>query len=160
MIGLIIGLMIAIPIIWSYKLLKEPDFQLNIDELSIEDIDEMNGYEFENILKPLFETQGYKANITKGSGDYGADLVLSKNGERTVVQAKCYKSNIGVTAVQQIVAAIKYYNADDAIVVSNQFFTKQAKRLASINNVKLIDRVEIQELILKYNREVKRRSSI
>ncbi|MCL7748759.1 restriction endonuclease [Halalkalibacter alkaliphilus] len=46
--------------------------------------------------------------MTKGSGGYGADLVISKNGVKTVV-VKRYSSNIGVSAVQEIVATKPYH---------------------------------------------------
>jgi restriction system protein len=111
------------------------------------DIDRMDGLEFEKVLKPLFERQGYLAEVTQGSGDYGADLILRKGTKKYVVQAKRYSSNIGVSAVQQVVGAIKYYKASGAIVVTNQYFTQAAVNLAKSNRVKLIDREELAKMI-------------
>ncbi|WP_445669244.1 restriction endonuclease [Margalitia sp. FSL K6-0131] len=38
----------------------------------------MNSHEFKHFLAPLFKRLGYRAKVTKGSGDFGADLILSK----------------------------------------------------------------------------------
>ncbi len=111
------------------------------------DVDCMDGIEFEHFLKPLFEAKGYDAKVTQGSGDYGADLILTRKGKKTVVQAKCYSSNIGISAIQQAVAAIPYYHANNAMVVTNQYYTKQAKKLAKANRVQLIDRDELTDMI-------------
>jgi restriction system protein len=111
------------------------------------DIDRMDGLEFEKLLKPLFERQGYIAEVTQGSGDYGADLILWKGTKKYVVQAKRYSSNMGVSAVQQVVGAIKYYKASGAMVVTNQYFTPAAINLAKSNGVRLIDREALAEMV-------------
>lgn len=113
----------------------------------IEEIDKMNGIEFEHFLKPIFERKGYVTTVTQGSGDYGADLILRKGHKKYVVQAKRYSSNIGVGAVQQVVGAIRYYRASGAIVVTNQYFTPAAIELAKVNKVRLIDRNKLAEMI-------------
>ena len=46
-----------------------------------------------------------------------------------------------------MVAAIKYYNADSAIVITNSYFTKSAIKLAKVNNVELWDRDKLINLI-------------
>jgi restriction system protein len=117
--------------------------------IAIEEIDKMDGLQFEHYLKPIFERQGYVTSVTQGSGDYGADLILRKGHKKYVVQAKRYNSNIGVSAVQQVVGAIKYYRASGAIVVTNQYFTAAAIELANVNKVRLIDRDKLAEMIRK-----------
>jgi restriction system protein len=116
--------------------------------VNIREIDAMDGIAFEQYLKPVFERQGYFATVTQGSGDYGADLILRKGRKKYVVQAKRYSSNIGVSAVQQVVAAVKYYKAHGAIVVTNQYFTPAAVQLAKVNGVRLIDREKLAKMML------------
>lgn len=115
--------------------------------IDIREVDNMSGLEFEQFLKPIFERQGYMVNVTQGSGDYGADLLLRKGFKKYVLQAKRYSGNIGISAVQQVVAAVNYYNAQGAIVVTNQYFTKAAVQLAKANNVDLIDRERLGRMI-------------
>ncbi len=120
------------------------------ESISIEEIDELSGYEFEVFTKILFENMGYESENTKLSGDQGADLVLKKFGEITVVQAKRYNNKVTNSAIQEVVASIKHYNADKGAVITNNEFTDSAIELANSNNIELIDRTKLSELINKY----------
>lgn len=93
-----------------------------------------------------YKSIGYKVVDTPKSNDYGADLILEKNNRRYVLQAKRYKKAVGVSAIQEVVASKLYYNADGAIVATNNYFTKNAWDLAKANHVFLIDRTKLIEL--------------
>ncbi|AIK35470.1 restriction endonuclease family protein (plasmid) [Bacillus pseudomycoides] len=122
----------------------------------IQYIDKMDGYQFEVYLKALFRELGYHPEVTKRSCDYGVDVVL-KGKNRIVIQAKRYgvKNRVGIRAVQEVYAGKAYYKADEAWIVTNNAYTKQAEELAKACNVKLIDRVGLQHLINKVNPEQK-----
>lgn len=115
----------------------------------IKEVDAMSGEEFEQFLGQLFKRRGYKVSYTATSGDYGADLILKDRKDIIAVQAKRYSGTVGVKAVQEIIGAVKMYNATEAWVVTNSHFTKQAIKLANINDVYLVDREELIDLILK-----------
>jgi restriction system protein len=104
------------------------------------DIDQFGGETFEQYLQVLFTKLGYRVERTKFRGDYGGDLVLRKDGVRTVVQAKRWAKSVGVKAVQEAVAAKGYYDCSEAMVVTNSTFTRQAAHLARKNGVVLWDR--------------------
>ena len=93
---------------------------------------------------------GYESYNTKLSGDQGADLVLKKFGEITVVQAKRYNNKVTNSAIQEVVASIKHYNAHKGAVITNNEFTDSAIELANSNNIELIDRTKLSELINKH----------
>lgn len=109
-------------------------------------IDKMEGIEFENYLKIHFEKKGYQVKITPASNDYGADLILSKYGEKIAVQVKRYKGKIGNTAIQEVVASLGYYSAKKGMVITNSFFTANAIKLAEANNIELWDRNKLIEV--------------
>lgn len=115
----------------------------------IAEIDKMEGVQFEKYLGHLFRSQGYKAEVTQAAGDYGADLVLSKDGKKIVVQAKRYSKNVGLKAVQEVRGAVSHYGASAAWVVTNRDYTEQAYKLAKSNNVRLIGREELIEMLLQ-----------
>lgn len=115
--------------------------------VDITEIDAMSGYEFEDFLKAFFENQGYVAEVTQRSNDFGADLILRKGSKKFVVQAKRLNSKVGIRAVQEVVGAIKYYKAHEAMVVSNQYYSSAAIKLAKSNHVRLIDRDELIKMI-------------
>ncbi len=112
------------------------------------EIDQMSGREFEKRLEVLFRALGYQVDHTGQAGDYGADLVISKAGVRTVVQAKRWKKSVGVEAIQQAVAAKTMYHATAAMVVTNNRFTAQAQTLAESNGVELWDRQRLADKLL------------
>lgn len=125
-----------------------------IDILNISQIDNLSGVDFENLLKELFEKQGYVVSMTKKSHDYGADLVLKKQNKIAIVQAKCYSKNIGIKAVQEIISAKKHYNAEELFVVTNRYFSKDAIILASEHDVRLVDRDVLTKLVREYNPKI------
>lgn len=111
-------------------------------------IDNLSGLEFEEYLFNLFKNLGYEVESTPASNDYGADLIISKNSERIVVQAKRYNSIVGVSAIQEIVGAKSYYKANKCMVVTNNYFTPNAIELAKANNVELWDRDELIKMAI------------
>ena len=127
-----------------------------ISIFKISQIDTLSGVEFEQYLFLLFKKMGYKVSLTRASNDFGADLILSMGSERGVVQAKRYNSTVGVSAVQQAHSAKAHYGAEYAIVITNNYFSVEAKKLAKENSVTLIDRDGLQNLVTKYDITVDR----
>lgn len=109
----------------------------------IEQIDKMGGEDFERYLQHIFKKRGYTVKRTRYRGDYGADLVVAKGGLTTVIQAKRYKRNVGVKAVQEVLASKGYYRCQAAAVLTNSLYTQQARRLAKANDVILWDRNDL-----------------
>lgn len=124
-----------------------------IKKSGIQDIDQMDGFQFEYYLNELFKSNGYSSKVTKSRGDYGADLILKKNGSTIAVQAKRYSKAVGIKAIQEIAAARGFYKADKAWVVTNNTFTKHATTLAQSLGVELIDRDKLIKLVLNMNPE-------
>lgn len=106
----------------------------------IEDVDKMDGISFEKFLAALYGTFGYDVSLTRVTGDYGVDLILTKEEEKIIAQAKCYKNKVSLSAVQEIAAAKQFYKCNNAWVVTNNYFTAPAVSLAESNDVILIDR--------------------
>lgn len=113
----------------------------------IDDVDMMTGAEFENFVCTLYKKMGYNAYVTQTSGDQGLDVIAEKNGKRIGIQAKCYASTVGNSAIQEAVAGKSYYNCDRVVVVTNSSFTKSAISLANANNVVLWNRDILKEKI-------------
>lgn len=141
----------VIALIIGYTIVQAVQRKERLRKSGIDIIDKMDGIHFEHYLKELFLTQGYKVNVTKAAGDYGADLILKNDKDKILVQAKRYSKNVGIKAVQEIAGAKTYYEGTEAWVVTNSYFTKAAKELASKLGVKLIDREELITIILKMN---------
>lgn len=117
------------------------DFEYNLENknhnLTIPKYDSLNGLEFESFLKILFEALNYIVVQTKASGDQGADLLISKDNIKTVVQAKKYVGKVSNSAIQEVVASKSHYKCKEALVVTTSEFTKGAIELALSNKVEL-----------------------
>ena len=114
---------------------------------------EISGAEFEDLLFRLFSAMGYVTQKTGKAGDQGCDLIINKEGQRIVVQAKRYTGAVNNEAIQQAVAAKKYYDCNRVMVVTNSNFNKSALDLAKVNDVELIGGSQLRGLLLKYLKE-------
>ena len=148
---------VLLPIVLLYlffcAIKKSKSRRLNREKIAVfemSQVDSFSGVEFENFLKVLFEKMGYIVELTKKSYDYGADLIVSKNGKKTIIQAKCFGKTVGVKAIQEILGAKNHYKVQDLMVVTNRTFSKEAEILALENDVKLMDRDTLFALIKKF----------
>jgi len=139
-VGIGLGVIIFVAV-WRTK-----RFKRRMEHSGISAVDQMTGRQFEEYVGTLFASQGYNLKYTPTTGDYGADLILKKGQETIVVQAKRYKQTVGVKAVQEVIPAIKMYNATAAWVVTNSTYTKQSLMLAKRNDVRMIDRDELIQM--------------
>ena len=117
--------------------------QRTLARSGIAEIDVMDGRRFEQRLGVLFRGLGYSVEQTRNRGDYGADLVVAKDGVRTVVQAKRWTKTVGIKAVQEAHASAAMYRCTRSMVVTNRYYSPQAKKLAHVNNVTLWDRDDL-----------------
>ncbi len=110
------------------------------------DVNGMNGMEYEDHCKSILENTGWKACLTKSTGDQGVDLIASRNDKRVCIQCKCYSSPVGNSAVQEVTAGKLHWHGTHAVVVSNAGFTKSAQALARSTGVLLMSHEELVDL--------------
>lgn len=130
------------------------DFEENLgtkQKKQIGDFENLNGHQFEDYLKELFLILGYQVIRTKLSGDQGADLIVKKDEQKTVVQAKKYSGDVTNKAIQEVVASKEHYGANKAMVVTTGNFTKSAIELAKSNKVELWDINKLRNIISEIN---------
>ena len=123
--------------------------------MATNNIDVMTGIEFEKFCSRLLAANGFQGiYITKASGDYGADILATKNQIKYVIQCKRSNASIGVQAVQEVLGSRSIYNCHVGVVLTNNHFTSNAKQLAKTNNIILWDAEDIQEMMKSLNREI------
>lgn len=133
---------------------KKEEFLLKGDLNSKQNsFNSLSGTEFELLLVRLFESMGLIVEHCGKVGDQGGDLVINKDGKRILIQAKRYTNSIGNGAVQEAVAAKKYYDCSKSVLIGSAEFTSGAIELAKVNNVRLLGKKELQELIQKNLKE-------
>jgi HJR/Mrr/RecB family endonuclease len=115
----------------------------------------MDGTTFEQFLISLFEKLGFKVEwVGRPAGDYGVDLIFEKDSIKTAVQAKRHEATIDVKAIQEVNIAKNHYNCVQALVVTNNFYSNQAKLLAKESHVDLWNRNDLIRTILQVNKKV------
>lgn len=121
----------------------------------VPDLFALSPREFERLVAAAYEAQGYRVQETGKVGDWGADVVLEREGHRIVVQAKRWTRRVGVRAVQEAVAAKPVYKAAEAWVVATSTFTNAALELAKANGVRLVNRTQLERLVAESQRKKK-----
>lgn len=113
-----------------------------VSTLSIEYVDEMqNGLDFEKYFANILDKLGYyDIKITSSSGDFGIDITAYNDDILYGFQCKLYSNSVSNKAIQEAYSGKKHYNCNVVIVVTNNYFTEQAKKQAEETNVILWDR--------------------
>ena len=105
------------------------------------------GEDFECFVRERLEDSGWLVRHTgRNGGDQGADLVAERGDVSVAVQCKLYSQPVGNKAVQEAIAAQRYYATDCAAVISNAAFTRSATKLAQSANVLLLHTSDIDVL--------------
>jgi restriction system protein len=107
-----------------------------------ENFDKMEGHDFEYFCAERLKRNGFHGvEVTQGSGDFGIDIIAyDMRGLKYGIQCKRYESCVGWHAVEEARAGAEYYGCDRAVVLTNNYFTRQAVEGAQKINVELWDR--------------------
>lgn len=113
------------------------------------EIDQMSGHEFEEFVCSLFQSLGYRAQVTQKSRDFGVDVICEQGRDKIAVQTKRYSRKVNLRCVQEVTAGMRKYNCNKSMVVTNSYFFESAIELAIHNECVLIDRDKLILLIHK-----------
>ncbi len=125
-------------------------------EFSMDDIDQisnitgkkMKGDLFEQYCARLLELNMFSnVQVVGGSGDLGADIIAWKGNRKYCIQCKCYSNTVPYHALEQTVTARKNVGASEAILLSNNYFSKQTRQIAPEHQIVLWDRDKLAKLI-------------
>ena len=130
-IGVILALLVGAALFMLHRAKKKmPD-----------SMDLLEGHDFEVYCAELLKRRGFQeVEITKGSGDYGVDILAEKEGVTYAIQCKRYTAPVGVKAVQEAYAGRDYYDRMVGAVLTNQYFTQPAVEAAKKLKILLWDR--------------------
>lgn len=112
------------------------------------DMDLMEGHVFEYYCADLLRRAGFlEVEVTRGSGDYGVDILAERDGVTYAVQCKRYDGPVGVKAVQEAYAGRDYYDCMVGAVMTNQYFTRPAVEVAQKLKILLWDRGYLEGIL-------------
>ncbi len=127
-----------------------------IVKLTLLDVDLLRPNLFEAFIAALYKKQGFEIYLTPNSNDKGADVVALKEGENYLIQAKQTKSAVGNDAIQEICTAKKYYENRfkekfNLLTITNNDYSSSANILAKSNDIRLLNRDDLEKLINQYD---------
>ena len=109
--------------------------------------DSLDGHQFEHEVASVFRGQGYNAVVTKGSGDGGVDVILTKNNERIAVQCKAHSNPVGPAVIRDLYGTMTSGGYTKAILVSKSGFTKGVYEFASGKPIELLSLNDILAMV-------------
>lgn len=77
-----------------------------------------NGRAFEAKLAKSFRATGWHVEETPSSGDFGVDLIITKEDQRVAVQAKHHRKPVTGKAVDAVYGGKDYYVCQRAILIA------------------------------------------
>lgn len=114
--------------------------------------EDMEGHDFEYFCADLLKDHGFcEVEVTRGSGDYGIDILAEKDGVTYAIQCKRYAAPVGVKAVQEAYAGRDYYDRMVGAVMTNQYFTAPAVEAAKKLKILLWDGGYIESMMEEEN---------
>lgn len=139
---------IAIAVIIAVIFIVLLAFVLSRNRTVEENYEEMEGHDFEQFCAKLLSNHGFcEVEVTKGSGDYGIDILAEKDGVTYAIQCKRYTSPVGVKAIQEAYTGRDFYDRMVGAVMTNQYFTKPAVEAAKKLKILLWDGGYLGEMV-------------
>ena len=119
------------------------------EQSGIETIRDMSWQDFELLVGEAFRRKGFEVKENGGGGaDGGIDLVLTKNGKKSIVQCKRWKTfSIGVPLIRELYGVMTSERANDCIFLSSGNYTAEARLFAEDKPIWLIDGAELLEMV-------------
>lgn len=118
-------------------------------QTSLESLRSTPWKDFEFMVGEAFRREGYQVEETLGGGpDGGVDLVLRRNGTRSLVQCKQWRQqSVGVQVVREQFGILAAEGAAESIIVTSGTFTDDARDFASGKPIRLVDGPALLRLV-------------
>lgn len=84
----------------------------------------LDGWRFEEEVAKIFTLLGYKATVTKGSGDGGVDIILEREDYRAIVQCKHYRNPVPPEPIRALWGCKDDFGANEVILVASSGITQ------------------------------------
>lgn len=105
---------------------------------SLNDLIALTADEFEQLVAETYRTFGYDVQFFTAQGDRVIDLMLrSSTGEKSVVQCKLWRGNLGELVVRDFYDAMRHAGAVEGAIITTGTFTSQARDWAQDKEIHL-----------------------
>ncbi|MBA3928023.1 MAG: restriction endonuclease [Xanthomonas sp.] len=124
----------------------------------LDSISALGWRDFERLVGEAFRRRGYTVEETGlGGADGGVDLIVRRDGRRTLVQCKQWRrEKVPVNVVREMYGLLTHHRADAAHIAALGGFTADAAAFAEGKPIELIDGAALLRMI----REVQAQSAV
>ncbi len=121
--------------------------QTNFD--LIEQLRTIDWFQFEKVVGLAYRKLGYSVTRNGGANpDGGIDLVIEKDGQRSAVQCKQWKTwNVGVKAVREFLGALTDAGIQSGIFITLRGYTGAAKQLAEKHGIEIVNETRLAQML-------------
>lgn len=111
----------------------------------------LSSREFECLIERLYNSRGYKTELTAPQKDGGRDVIAKKENigqlEKLLIECKKYTNPVGVEIIRGLYGVVADEKVNKGVIVTTDKFTKGAKDFARRNSVELISGAELIPLL-------------
>jgi len=137
----------------SYSSAKQPEHKPAPPPDLIQQLRELDWFQFEKLVALLYHKRGYTVTRRGGANpDGGIDLVLEKDGQRSAVQCKQWKTwNVGVKAVREFLGALTDADMSKGIFITLCGYSCEAKQLAEKHGIEIVNETSLARMLESAN---------
>ncbi|MBU4257584.1 restriction endonuclease [Patescibacteria group bacterium] len=137
-------------VLFAIVIEKEND----LEKVNLQEIDGMDGIQFENLISNLLQKMGFEVETTKSTGDGGIDIIAYSEQPiiqgRYIIQCKRHSSNISEPVIRDLYGVMTSERANKGILITNSCFTSASISFAKEKPIELIDGKKLLNLMEKY----------
>jgi HJR/Mrr/RecB family endonuclease len=139
---LVAATLLSLTILISWRIFHSPRVKRRRKQAVVPEISGkgLTRIEFENTVVRWLKNSGYSSVIKTGDFERGLDMIASRSGLTVGVQVRQSKRPVGVSAVKEAVAGLKFYGCSKAMIVTDSTYTEPAIKLAESNGILLFDK--------------------
>ncbi len=106
-------------------------------------------FQFEKLIEALYAKLGFTVTRSGGANpDGGVDLILERDGFRSAVQCKHWRSwDVGVRQVREFLGALTDQGISHGKLITSRGFTAEAKALADKHGIEIIDEAVLLKML-------------
>jgi Holliday junction resolvasome RuvABC ATP-dependent DNA helicase subunit len=136
----------------AFGIAVRPDVSQN----GVGSIGKLSGQEFESMISDLLNRMGFRAEMTKTTGDGGIDIIAMLDkpivGGRYLFQCKRFapENLVGASTVRDFYGAVTADRAVKGVFITTSSYTAQAREFGERAGVELIDLRQLERLLVEY----------
>ena len=115
----------------------------------VQQLRSIDWFQFEQLVALVYRKQGYAVSRRGGANaDGGIDLVIEKNGTRTAVQCKHWKTwHVGVKAVREFLGALSDAGIQRGLFITLEGCTGDAQQLADKHGIHVVNETDLARML-------------